>query len=98
MDMSMHKYSHYIDGKFVDSASGTWFDSFNLYTGEPWSKVAQGDAEDVERAVSFMSPFGGYRDSGIGRENGIDAIREYLQVKSVCIDTGAVSANPFVMR
>jgi acyl-CoA reductase-like NAD-dependent aldehyde dehydrogenase len=45
-----------------------------------------------------MSPFGGYRDSGIGRENGIDAIREYLQVKSVCIDTGAVSANPFVMR
>ena len=50
------------------------------------------------RAVSFMSPFGGYKDSGIGRENGIDAIREYLQVKSVWINTGAVSANPFVMR
>jgi aldehyde dehydrogenase (NAD+) len=51
MDMSMHKYSQYIDGKFVTPASGTWFDSFNPYTGEPWSKVAQGDAEDVERAV-----------------------------------------------
>ena len=33
------------------------------------------------RAVSFMAPFGGYKDSGLGRENGIDAIKEYLQVK-----------------
>jgi hypothetical protein len=36
--------------------------------------------------------------SGLGRENGIDAMREYLQVKSVWIDTGAVTGNPFVMR
>jgi len=50
------------------------------------------------RAVSYMSPFGGYKDSGLGRENGIDAIREYLQVKSVWINTGAASANPFTMR
>jgi len=50
------------------------------------------------RAVSFMAPFGGYKDSGLGRENGIDAIREYLQVKSVWINSGAVGGNPFVMR
>ena len=50
------------------------------------------------RAVSYMASFGGYKDSGIGRENGMDAIREYLQVKSVWINTGAGSANPFVMR
>jgi acyl-CoA reductase-like NAD-dependent aldehyde dehydrogenase len=50
------------------------------------------------RAVSYMSPFGGYKDSGVGRENGMDAIREYLQVKSVWINTGAATANPFVMR
>jgi acyl-CoA reductase-like NAD-dependent aldehyde dehydrogenase len=50
------------------------------------------------RAVSFMSPFGGYKASGVGRENGIDAIREFLQVKSVWINTGAPTANPFVMR
>ncbi|MFC7517844.1 aldehyde dehydrogenase [Herbaspirillum sp. GCM10030257] len=50
------------------------------------------------RAVSYMSPFGGYKDSGIGRENGIDAIREYLQVKSIWINSGAVTANPFVLR
>ena len=50
------------------------------------------------RAVSFMAPFGGYKDSGLGRESGIDAIREYLQTKSVWINTGAVAANPFVLR
>ena len=50
------------------------------------------------RAVSFMAPFGGYKDSGLGRENGIDAIKEYLQVKTVWITTGAPSGNPFVMR
>ena len=50
------------------------------------------------RAVSFMAPFGGYKDSGLGRENGIDAVREYLQTKSVWINTGAATGNPFVMR
>ena len=50
------------------------------------------------RTVSYMSPFGGYKDSGVGRENGMDAIREYLQVKSVWINTGAATANPFTMR
>jgi (Z)-2-((N-methylformamido)methylene)-5-hydroxybutyrolactone dehydrogenase len=50
------------------------------------------------RAVSFMSPFGGYKDSGLGRENGMDAIREYLQTKSVWINSGAATGNPFVMR
>jgi aldehyde dehydrogenase (NAD+) len=50
------------------------------------------------RAVSYLSPFGGYKDSGLGRENGIDAMREYLQIKSVWINTGAVTSNPFVMR
>jgi len=48
--------------------------------------------------VSYLSPFGGYKDSGLGRENGVDAMREYQQVKSVWINTGAVTGNPFVMR
>lgn len=50
------------------------------------------------RAVSFMAPFGGYKDSGLGRENGIDAVREFLQTKSVWINSGAVTGNPFVLR
>ena len=50
------------------------------------------------RAVSFMSPFGGYKMSGLGRENGADAIREYLQTKSVWISTASEVPNPFVLR
>ncbi len=50
------------------------------------------------RAVSYMSPFGGFKRSGIGRENGMEAIREYLQTKSVWIDTAGNAPNPFVMR
>jgi aldehyde dehydrogenase (NAD+) len=50
------------------------------------------------RAVSFMSPFGGYKDSGMGRENGMDAIHEFLQVKSVWINAGVKTSNPFTMR
>ena len=45
-----------------------------------------------------MSPFGGYKRSGLGRESGIDAIREYLQTKSVWIDMGNEVPNPFVLR
>jgi aldehyde dehydrogenase (NAD+) len=36
---------------------------------------------------SYAVPSGGYKRSGIGRENGMDAIKEYLQVKSVWIAT-----------
>ncbi|MBC5767881.1 aldehyde dehydrogenase [Ramlibacter albus] len=50
------------------------------------------------RAVSYMSPFGGYKDSGLGRENGISAIEGYLQTKSVWINTGAPTGNPFTIR
>ena len=50
------------------------------------------------RAVSYMSPFGGYKRSGIGRESGIDGIRDYLQTKSVWIDIAGNAPNPFVMR
>jgi len=50
------------------------------------------------RTVSYMSPFGGYKRSGIGRESGAEAIREYLQTKSVWIDISGHVPNPFVQR
>ncbi len=50
------------------------------------------------RAVSYLAPFGGFKDSGIGRENGIEAIHEYLDTKTVWINTGATTGNPFVLR
>ena len=50
------------------------------------------------RAVSFLMPFGGYKASGIGRENGTEAIDGYLQSKSVWINNGPGGGNPFIMR
>jgi acyl-CoA reductase-like NAD-dependent aldehyde dehydrogenase len=50
------------------------------------------------RAVSFLSPFGGYKRSGIGRESGQEMIREYLQTKSVWISLATEVPNPFILR
>lgn len=49
------------------------------------------------RYGSVALPFGGYKRSGVGREGGIDAIKTYLQVKTVIIQTRPEAADPFVM-
>lgn len=50
------------------------------------------------RATSFTAPFGGMKRSGVGRESGVDAIREYLHTKCVWVSAGAAVANPFIRR
>ena len=50
------------------------------------------------RAMSYTTPFGGYKLSGLARENGQEAIYEYLQTKSVMISMSTDVANPFVIR
>ncbi len=50
------------------------------------------------RAVSYTSPFGGYKRSGLGRESGMEGIKEFLQVKSVWIATKSSVTNPFIIR
>lgn len=49
------------------------------------------------RSTSFTTTFGGYKDSGLGREGGPDAMREFQQEKSVWITTKPNRANPFVL-
>jgi acyl-CoA reductase-like NAD-dependent aldehyde dehydrogenase len=49
------------------------------------------------RTTSFTSPFGGYKRSGMGREGGVEAIKEYMQVKSVWITPSPKRDNPFVL-
>src|SRR5215813_8449518 len=41
-----------IDGKWVDAASGKTFESRNPATGELLATVAEGEAEDINRAVA----------------------------------------------
>jgi acyl-CoA reductase-like NAD-dependent aldehyde dehydrogenase len=50
------------------------------------------------RALAFNSPFGGYKDSGIGRNNGIESIHQYLQTKSVWCELSTVAQDPFVLK
>ena len=50
------------------------------------------------RATSFTSPFGGFKRSGIGRESGPDAIKDYLDVKTVWLSSDLDVPNPFIRR
>ena len=50
------------------------------------------------RAVGPSMPFGGYKSSGIGRENGLDAIHDYTQLKGVWIETEPSAGDPFTMK
>src|SRR5262249_4429185 len=40
-------------------------------------------------------PFGGYKQSGFGRELGLETLELYLETKSVIVNTGARPINPF---
>ena len=79
-------------------ASGIWTKNMNralrvsskMQTGTVWV--------NTYRAFSFMSPFGGYKRSGIGRESGQEAIHDFLQTKSVWINTSEDVPNPFIIR
>jgi phenylacetaldehyde dehydrogenase len=46
------KHKILINGKWVDAASGKTFPTFDPATGEVLSKIAEGDREDVNRAVA----------------------------------------------
>ncbi|MEC5187827.1 5-carboxymethyl-2-hydroxymuconate semialdehyde dehydrogenase [Geobacillus thermodenitrificans] len=42
---------HYINGQFVESANGAFFDNINPFTNEPINQVAEGNKEDIDAAV-----------------------------------------------
>jgi acyl-CoA reductase-like NAD-dependent aldehyde dehydrogenase len=79
-------------------AAGVWTKDINrahkmaraLESGTVWI--------NTYRALTFNSPFGGYKSSGIGRQNGIEAVHQYLQTKSVWVELGDEVQDPFVMK
>ena len=51
------------------------------------------------RVISPIAPFGGFNQSGYGREAGVEAVLDYTRTKTTWINTSsAPMANPFVMR
>jgi aldehyde dehydrogenase (NAD+) len=49
------------------------------------------------RVVGPDVPFGGYGLSGIGRENGIDAVHEYTQTKAIWVELSGGTRDPFTL-
>lgn len=49
------------------------------------------------RTLNATMPFGGTKRSGFGRENGVEALDEYLEDKTVWIETTGATRDPFVL-
>jgi aldehyde dehydrogenase (NAD+) len=79
-------------------AAGVWTRDFArahrmaraLHTGTVWI--------NTYRALAPASPFGGVRASGTGRQNGQEAVYQYLTTKSVWCELGDDIQDPFVIR
>jgi acyl-CoA reductase-like NAD-dependent aldehyde dehydrogenase len=49
------------------------------------------------RVVAPSVPFGGFKQSGLGRENGIHAIDEYLEEKAIWVELTGGTRDPFTL-
>lgn len=78
-------------GLFTENLSRAMRVSQKIQSGICWV--------NTYRAVSPMAPFGGINQSGYGREAGIQAIQDYIRVRTTWISTSSdPMGNPFVMR
>ena len=78
-------------GVFTENLSRAYRVSDRIRSGICWV--------NTYRAVSPIAPFGGFNQSGYGREAGMEAILDYTRTKTTWINTSsAPMANPFVMR
>jgi aldehyde dehydrogenase (NAD+) len=49
------------------------------------------------RVVAPSVPFGGFNASGLGRENGVEAVNEYTENKSVWVELTGGTRDPFTL-
>jgi aldehyde dehydrogenase (NAD+)/betaine-aldehyde dehydrogenase len=73
-----------------------------VWTGDPGrghrlaSRIKSGTVGINMPFTAFPGiPFGGYKQSGFGRELGIETLELYLETKSVIVGTGTRPLNPF---
>lgn len=59
----------------------------HLRTGTVWV--------NTYRVVGPMAPFGGFKASGIGRENGVESLLEYCETKTVWFELSGETRDPF---
>jgi len=70
-------------------AAGIWSSDF----GRAWNLARRLEAGTVwintYKQLSIATPFGGYKESGLGREKGTDGMRLYQQVKGIYVGLAA---------
>jgi len=77
--------------------AGVWTN--NISRGHRMAKAIKSGTVWINtyRNANYASPFGGYKASGYGRENGLEVIKDYTQVKSVWVETAEKMRDPFVV-
>ena len=51
------------------------------------------------RLISPVAPFGGFKNSGFGRESGMEVIKDYSRIKTTWINTSKeIMGDPFIIR
>ena len=89
-----HRYQMLIDGHWLESADGRRFGhespAHDLDVGSyPLAGAADADAAVAAAPASFDElPFGGYGQSGLGRELGRHAVEDFTEVKTMQIHRG----------
>jgi aldehyde dehydrogenase (NAD+) len=79
-------------------ASGVWTNDLNrahrmaraIKAGVVWI--------NTYRSSAAQAPFGGYKQSGYGRERGEEALLDYTQVKNVMMDLSTDLRDPFLIK
>jgi acyl-CoA reductase-like NAD-dependent aldehyde dehydrogenase len=76
-------------------AAGVW--TSNLQRGHRMARDLQAGTVwlNTYRNIAFNVPFGGVKESGIGRENGLEAVHDFTQVKSVWVELSGNVPDPF---
>ena len=66
--------------------AGTVFTADVMHGFEIARRIRTGTFSVNTYVCDLNSPFGGNKQSGIGREDGVDGLREYLQPKTISVD------------
>ena len=79
-------------------AAGIW--TSNLNRAMRVSKAIRAGSVWVNtyRAVAVQAPFGGFKDSGFGRERSEWALDEFLAPKNIMIDYSNMARDPFAIK